>query len=585
MITQTLQDLVDSLVHEENFDRPAKSARLSNGTRFVKTFGDLYTEITSYANGFLDLGLDKSDRVVLLADNTIDWLSISLGLNYAGIIDVPRGTDSTQDEISFILSHSEAQVAIAQNESALKKILESKSNNIKRIITMFEKDGFMSTSQILEHSKSVVRAIPTVSQDDVAGIVYTSGTTSNPKGVMLTHGNLIINTRDVVQMEGILGEHKWLTFLPPWHVFQRVAEYCALYTKGEMFHTTPIPTNIAKELKNEHPHIITSVPRIWEGIYNKTIQTLENTIEEMNPVLRAVFKAAYPNIIPKKIVPGSMKNKIKESLGGNLVFAVSGGAKFPEHVGDFFRKAGIDILDGYGMTETSPVISAQLRGKKSRNTIGYPIPSMDVRIADYDTNEVYSDFSKPGEIQVKGPCVMKGYFKNETATLEAFTNDGWLKTGDKGHFNKDRELVYDGRLKHTIVLSNGENIEPETLENSLSESQYITTSMVFGEGKHVYAIIVPNFSKVEEYCTKNNIEFNSENIDNILSRDDVRDVLSQEIKKYANSQATASQKIVDFALFPRNFKEGEEITATQKLKRNSIFESARNYINQMMHKA
>lgn len=580
---ETLQDLVNSLIDNETKNNIAKSARNSKGQKFHMNFDDIYNQIMNYAKGFYSMGLKQDDHVVFLADNTYDWINISLGLNYTGIIDVPRGTDSTSDEIEFILKHSDSKAVVVQNQTALNKVLERKPDNIKKIITMFDHDDFISTNKILENSKNVSINFPTIKPEDLSGIIYTSGTTSNPKGVMLTHENFLTNVKDVVKLENISSEYKWLTFLPPWHVFQRVAEYIALYVKAEMFHTTPIPSNIAKELRNEKPHIITSVPRIWEGIYDKTIKTLEKTIEEMNVIPKTIFNLAYPKIIPKKFIPTTIKKKINESLGGNLVFAVSGGAKFPEHVGNFFRKAGVDIIDGYGMTETSPVISAQMRGKKSKNTIGFPISSMDVRIANYDTNEINSNYSIPGEIQVQGPCVMAGYYKNKQATEESFTLDGWFKTGDKGHFNNSGELIYDGRYKNTIVLANGENLDPESLENTLLESQYVSSSIVFGENRNIYAIIVPDFSKIQEYCDKQGIKYDSENLAQITSREDVKEILHQEISKYVNSNKNLGQRISNFAILPRDLKDGIEITQTKKPKRNVIMDTFKDYINEIIH--
>jgi long-chain acyl-CoA synthetase len=570
-----LQELISSLKNKSGI---AKSWKNVDNVLEEESFSSYHNKIQSLSRGFLELGIKKGDHVAHIADNNPDWIAVSLALNNIGAVDVPRASDSTIQELEYILNHSDSSYLIVKNESRLNRIQDIVPKTIKEIITL-DNSSDLSIDKIISIGKTSSRELPAVSGDDLSGIIYTSGTTGSPKGVMLTHMNFISNFTMLEEFEDMREDDVWLSILPPAHVFQRTAEYCALNSGAKMHHTSV--ANVSSALLEVKPTIMPTVPRVWESIYDKAMKKLDLTIDEQTGLKKYFMNLLIPKIIPNTIVPESLGKKVRESLGGNMRLAVSGGGSLVYYIDDFFRKAGIAIANGYGMTETSPVISA-IRlgdGKDSRHTVGCVMPNTRVKIADPDTNEQVFGY---GEVQVSGPGVMKGYYKDPEATAKILYTDenevSWLKTGDRGKFKKNIYLELNGRYKETIIGSDGENIDPVNLEDLMNKNPLIKTSMVFKykNSNLLFALTVPDFDKLEQFCSEHNISYSKDKLVEVLAHPEVRAAYDSALKKY-NSSVKKNQMIAKISLLDRAFEIGTEVTATFKLRRKEILEN-RNYI-------
>jgi len=495
---ETLQELVLSLEGKEG---TAKSWK-KDGKIVGEDYASYFEKIVALSRGFLNLGIRKGDHVGYIADNNPDWVAISLALNAIGAVDIPRGSDSTADEMKYILSHGDAKHLIINNQKSHEKFRDAQGSKIKTVVTL-DNSHDTPLSEILIHGRRSGKELPNVSGKDLSGIIYTSGTTGRPKGVMLSHENFLSNFPLLAEIQNMNSDDVWMSVLPPPHVFQRVAEYCALFTGAEMYHTGV--AQVGEDLKLVRPTILPSVPRVWESIYAKGVKKLKQEVERKKWPVKKIMQVLVPGIIPGKIVPKAIGEKVQENLGGRLRFAVSGGGALPHYIDDFFRRAGIEVLEGYGMTETSPVISARTLGEggKARYTVGSPLPKVEVKIADPDTNEALLAHSY-GEVQVSGPLVMQGYYKDEEATNEAITKDGWLKTGDLGYIDDAGYLYIKGRSKNMMLGPSGQNIYPEELEAKIANLPCVQECVVKMSNNKLIAMIYPDRESME--CNKEDFQ-------------------------------------------------------------------------------
>jgi long-chain acyl-CoA synthetase len=442
--------------------------------------------------------------------------------------------------------------------------------------------------------------------DDLATIIYTSGTTSDPKGVMLIHSNFIHNIRVTPPTQKLKKEDRWLSILPSWHIFERIAEYIALSTGASTAYSKPFKQILLPDLKSEKPTVMVSVPRIWESVYKgvmdnvKKGSTLQKTIFNwaigigekykkaegiLNNTLPLFDRADYtPEEITqaKKMVKSlSWKyrladklvfKKIREVTGGELRFAISGGGALLETVDLFFNTVGIVVCEGYGLTETSPVLTARNPKDRIMFTVGPPLPEVEIKIVDKDNYDKELPNGEVGIVLTKGLMVMKGYYKNEEKTKEVIKN-GWFNTGDLGkktYSGKYLKLV--GRIKDTIVLRGGENIEPHPLEDRLKESEYINMVIVVGQDKsRLGALIIPDFEALKIYTEKEDIKY--KNIDELTNHPKVISLFQKEQKRLISKEHgfMPYETVMGIALLPHEFTmEAGEMTETLKMKRFEI---------------
>jgi long-subunit acyl-CoA synthetase (AMP-forming) len=446
----------------------------------------------------------------------------------------------------------------------------------------------------------------TAQPEDLVTIIYTSGTTADPKGVMLLNSNFMHNIRVTPPTQGLNKEDRYLSILPSWHIFERIAEYIALSTGASTAYSKPFKQVLLPDLKAEKPTVICSVPRIWESVYKgvmdkvkkgstfkkmmfnwaikmgeeykKAEGILNNTLplfdqtdytpEEITQAKKTVKSLGWKYRLGNKLV----FKKIREVTGGELRFAISGGGALLETVDLFFNTVGIVVCEGYGLTETSPVLTARNPENYIMFTVGPPLPEVEIKIVDKDNYDKELSNGEVGIILTKGLMVMKGYYKNEEKTKEVIKN-GWFNTGDLGkktYNGKYLKLV--GRIKDTIVLRGGENIEPHPLEDRLKECDYINMVIIVGQDKsRLGALIVPDFEALKVYTEKENIEY--KNIDELINHPEVISLFQKEQKRLISKEHgfTPYETVMGIALLPNEFTmEAGEMTETLKMKRFEI---------------
>lgn len=589
---RTLQDLVKSFKNRGNspfisWKEDGKVKRLS--------YAEAFETINAYSRGFLEIGLKHQDKLAVFSANVPLWPILTLAMNNAGLIDVPRGHDSEADEINYILEHSKAKIAIVENRVILERLKKYKHKNLELVLSLENIPGIKHVSQIEQVGRHSKKELPSVERNHTASIIYTSGSTGIPKGVELVHSNFISNAVAALLRIKIKPEDKFISILPAWHAFERVVKYAAMVGGAETFYTSQ--KTLLEDMLSENPSIMASVPRIWERVYNGVMKK----VKEQNGIKRAMFNLmlktsieshkkkhpAHPMKIAgrftTKMLDKIVFSELRAKLGKKFRLGVSGGSKLPDYIDDFFNVAKIDLIEGYGLTETSPVIAVRVIGSKALYTVGPAIDGVKIRITDSETGKEMEQ-GKEGIIYVKGPNVMKGYYRNYEETRKILDRDGWLDTGDIGYLDKHGNLVISGREKDIVVLSNGENVNPVPLETALSRSEYIASVMVTGhDWKFLGALIVPNTDTLMHFCKKNNIRWNERNFQDALNDPGVLDLYRKEIKKYVNNKSGFKniELIHEFRFLTEPFEVGKELTATLKIKRNKVAEIYKQHIDSM----
>lgn len=611
-------------------DRPAFATRDRNKVYHPVSFGEVYERGINLATALIDLGVQARDHIGLLADNRLEWIIADYGVLLAGAADVPRGTDVTDADITYILPHSDAKVCFVENRAVLEKIKNNQSQlpNLKTIIMMDREtpvsDGVLSMYDLIEKGKKlreqgdrrVEERIAQIKEDDLFTLIYTSGTTGAPKGVMLTHANMISQVLNLPSDIRLTPGDRIISILPIWHVFERVFEMLAI-SRGVCTYYTNI-RNFREDLTIVRPTFMASAPRLWENIY----QGIVARVQSGPAVRRALFNAAYycsrnfkgavrfltfrqldtvgrnPGLslllgiwnilrfllflIPNFLLDLIVLKNIRAATGGALRGSVSGGGALPIHVDEFFNNIGIPVLEGYGMTETSPVLAVRTYKRLVPGTVGPIWPNTELRLIDIANGQViYStEAGGPkrrgvkGEIHVKGPQVMKGYYKNPEATNKVL-KDGWMNTGDLGMITFNNCLKIVGRSKETVVLLGGENVEPVPIENRLLESPFIAQCMVVGQDrKYLSALVVPSVEHLKDYGAS---------IEDLAKNAEVQRLIRDEVKKLISNEAgfKSFEKVVDVRILPKAFEVGDELTNLFKLKRHVVTEKYRDLIESM----
>lgn len=611
-------------------DRPAFATRDKNKVYHPVSFGEVYERGINLATALIDLGVQARDHIGLLADNRLEWIIADYGVLLTGAADVPRGTDVTDADITYILPHSDAKVCFVENKAVLEKIEKNQSQlpNLKTIIMMDRETpvsgGVLSMYDLIEKGKKLreqgdrraEERIAQVKEDDLFTLIYTSGTTGAPKGVMLTHANMISQVLNMPSDINLTPSDRIVSILPVWHVFERVFEMLAI-SRGVCTYYTNI-RNIREDLAIVRPTFMASAPRLWENIY----QGILAKVEGGPAVRRALFNAAYycsrnfkgavrflssrqldthgrnPGLslllglwnilrlfsflIPNLLLDLIVLKKIRAATGGVLRGSVSGGGALPIHVDEFFNNIGIPVLEGYGMTETAPVLAVRTYKHLVPGTVGPIWPNTELRLIDIANGQVlYStEAGSPqrrgvkGEIHVRGPQVMKGYYKNPEATNKVL-KDGWMNTGDLGMITFNNCLKIVGRSKETVVLLGGENVEPVPIENRLLESPFIAQCMVVGQDKkYLSAIVVPSVDHLKDYGAST---------EDLAKNAEVQRLIRDEVKKLISNEAgfKSFEKIVDVRILPKAFEVGDELTNLFKIKRHVVTEKYRDLIESM----
>ncbi len=589
------------------------------------TFREVFTQAENAAIGLMELGVGPGDKVGLMSDNRVEWAIADMSVLINGAVDVPRGSDSTPQEIQYILEHSESKICFLENEKLLTAVLPiiDKTSVSKLIVLDRNFKGVSTDSRIMslqglislgqskrgERYAELVKRAKETKEEDLFTIIYTSGTTGLPKGVMLTHKNMMYNINTVPPMVGLRKGDRALSILPIWHIFERAIYYGILKEEASIYYTNI--RDLREDFQKAKPTFMASAPRLWENIY----LGIKQKVEKSEPLRQVLFNTAYeisknfhsnldylqgkkllmqpeneiekiPNslaslftvanlFIPSKIMDLLVFSKIREALGGELRGTISGGGALPSHVDEFFNVIGIPVYEGYGMTECAPIISVRTSEKLVQGSVGVAPPGTQIKILDEKGNEVPT--GQMGIIHVKGPQVMKGYYKNPEATAKVL-KDGWLNTGDLGFFSFSGTLSVRGRVKDTIVLLGGENVEPVPIENLLLESPFIHQVIVVGQDqKSLGALIYPNLEKLAEagitVSPNEDLNKNSRVVQHFAKI--IKDTISTE------NGFKSFEKITDFRFLPKPMEVGDELTNLYKMKRNVIHEKYANLIKEM----
>ncbi len=528
-----------------------------------------YDQLNAYRRRLADrwhnFGWVKGEKLALMLPNSPEWIISDLSAATLGIIIVPIHTTYNSEYIKKIISHSDSKYLVIHRNYFDKHRAIIEELNLARIIVVGDSQDLtgdhVHSWPILDEDKKLSRLPQNISGDDIHTIVYTSGTTGDPKGVMLSHKNFIFDTEAAKRNVNITHKDRFFSFLPLSHAFERTAGYYASIFSGSSIYFARSKESIIDDIKKAKPTIINSVPRIFEKIYGKVFDKIDTA---SNFKKKIFFKGLQLAVLKRKKNLGFFKyilwlfldfialKKVRAVLGGRLRMAISGGASLDLKMMRFFENLGIKIIEGYGLTETSPIIAVNSPDNSRPGTVGHAV----------DCNNVV--INKDKEILVRGTNVMKGYYKSEELTREAVDEKGWLHTGDLGFIDRDGFISIIGRAKDVIVLSTGKNIFPESIENILNESRYISQSMIYGDNhKHISALIVPNFEQLKKWCIKHNLKFD---LDDERIIHFYEDKLNQRLKDHAKVE-----QINHFKLLPEEFsQENGFLTPTLKLKRYKI---------------
>jgi len=551
--------------------------------------------VKKIAAGLDSLEIRAGDKVALIAQNRYEWACSDYAILSLGAITVPIYPSLMPDQIKYIMADSEVSVAICSDLEQYTKVdqVRGECQSLKTVIVMdsIDDDGkHLSFNALMEKGSELLKknpemvseSIKKIKSDDLATIIYTSGTTGEPKGALLTHGNFLSNVEGSLNHIGVKESDLFLSFLPLSHVFERMAgHFLANYVGSAIAYAVSIDV-VAENMGEVKPTIMTSVPRFYEKIYARILESVESG----SPIKRKIFywslgvgKQYINKIINKESISGSLQfkrnlayklvfSKLAARVGGNMRFFVSGGAPLSKEIAEFFGAAGLMIYEGYGLTETSPVIAVNKEDLFKFGTVGPVLPNVEAIIAD------------DGEILTRGPHIMVGYFKKEAETKDVIDAEGWFHTGDIGFFDDDGCLTITDRKKNILVTSGGKNIAPQPIENKMVTCKYIEQVMVIGDRrKFCTAIIVPAFESLEKWAEKQNMDY--DNLSELSRLVEVKELIKKEVEGVNNNLASY-ETIKDFHLTEAPFSiETGELTPSLKVKRKVVLKKFANEIEAM----
>ena len=568
----------------ENYPLQDAIVSKQNGNWIKLSTQEYIDKANAFSKGLVELGVTKGDKIALISSNNrIEWNVCDIGTLQLGALTVPIYPTISAEDYQYILEHSGASYCIISDQSIYDKLSTVKHllPNLKQIYSFEDINGCLSWNEILEAGKTdknfqqVQSHKNAVTAQDPATIIYTSGTTGKPKGVLLTHENIVSNVLMSFKRVPLkLGQNKALSFLPCCHIFERMLLYLYQYCGIGIYYAESIET-ISDNLKEVQPHVMTVVPRLVEKVYDKIyakgadLTGIKKRLFFWSIELGEKYKpyggnGAWYNLqlaIARKLV----FSKWHEGLGGNLELMVSGSAPLQARLARVFCAAGIPIMEGYGLTETSPVIAVndQRNFGLKFGSVGKVLDGLDVKIGE------------DGEILVKGPSVMGGYYKDQEKTNEVFV-DGYFCTGDIGEIDQNGFLTITDRKKEMFKTSGGKYVAPQVLENAIKQSRFIEQVMVIGDGEKMpAAFIQPSYDFIKEYANRKNIKIGSTN-EEICSNPEILARIQKELDAI-NTKFGKWEQVKRFELTPTIWSiDGGELTPTLKLKRKIIKEKYQN---------
>ena len=576
-----MKTLNDIYVNTCRLERPVALKSKKDGRWVDVSVAEFRDSVRYFSNGLRNLGVKAGDRVAILSENRPEWAIADFAILAAAAVTVPIYPTLLGWQIEYILNDSGAVAVICSTTEQLQKIQEIRGHapHIHNVIVCDSPEalplGVKTFRDIVDSGRQrddgrfdelLARPKP----DDLATLVYTSGTTGNPKGAMLTHGNIASNVIAAQHVLAVGPGAIAMSILPLSHIFERMADYFYL-SKGITIAYAENVNKVGENLQEIKPDVFAAVPRLFEKMRERIMNQVATQSASKQKVFRWALKVAeerLPYRVERKPMPLGLKaksviadklvfRKILDRLGGRVKYVFSGGAPLSPELAAFFIGAGVEILEAYGLTETSPGISANTPDHRKIGTVGQVLPGIEVKIA------------PDGEILARGPNIMKGYWNNPESTAQAIDADGWFHTGDIGEIDADGFLKITDRKKDIIINAYGKNIAPQPLEALLKSSPYVGTPVLIGDRrKYLVALIVPNFDKLERDATGMGVTFRSRQ--DLVANDRVRELYQREIDRF-NSNLDRQEKIRRFALLPRDFTiDDDEITPSLKVKRKMI---------------
>lgn len=576
-------------------ERPVFKHKVGDKWLSVK-YDELYSNTENFALGLASLGVKRNDKVAIIAENRPEWVYSDMAILSLGAVDVPLYPISTSETIEFILNNSESVGIIVSNKFHLNKVLKIRGNckHLRFIIVMNPEDkgkekDLYNFSDVLakgvdfkkDHSKFFEESSKTSQETDICTIIYTSGTTGEPKGVVLTHKNIVSNVKAAHEIFDIGETDIFLSFLPLCHIFERMAGYYTAFSCGGQIAYAESIEKIASNMEDIKPTIMTAVPRLFERMYSKIKRNVESQPDKKQKIFNWAIEIGKEYHVAKrsgqptpiflslkhKLADKLVFGKLREKTGGKLRFFISGGAALARELGQFFEAAGMLIIEGYGLTESSPVIAANRLNDYKFGTVGKTMPGVEIKIA------------KDGEILAYGPNIMQGYYKNRKETEETI-KDGWLYTGDIGVFDAEGFLIITDRKKHLFKTSGGKYIAPTPIENMFLASKYIDQFILIGDRRmFLSALIVPDYEALKEYADANRIQYKT--VEELIDMKQIYELLDRELDQFQKKLANF-ERVRKFAILDKPFTiETGELTPSLKVKRKVIEERYKDLIEDM----
>lgn len=568
-----------------------------SGTWEEISWDQLNTMVLDLSMFLIEKGIQPRDKVALFSPNRYEWWLADLAILSIGAVNVPIYATNSVEECRYIIDNSDAKMCFVGEKEHMEKIIKAKERlpNLGDIIIFDDLDepapgvttlkAALTEGQAHPHEEEFYERLTHIEMDDVATIIYTSGTTGKPKGVMLTHNNFVSNVNQAYAADPdfLTGDHTFLSFLPLAHSLERTCGYYLPMFIGKKVAFAESTDKLLQNFTEIRPTFLVSVPRIYEKVHSGLLAKVSNA----PPLKKALFNWAMG--VARENLPYVCQNRertglfaLKYKIADKLIFsklrvalgmdrikaAISGGGPLSVSDAEFFLGMGVKIIEGFGLTETTPITNANRPKLIKPGTVGSPLKDTIVKIGDF------------GEILVKGPQVMKGYYKNEEATKEVFTDDGFFRTGDIGEIDEDDYLKITGRMKDIIVTSGGKNISPQNIENTLLASPFIEQTAIIGDNrKYLSALIVPDFATLEKWAGEQGISF--ENRSELIENPEVAKLYEQETETLMKDYARVEQ-IRKFRLLEKEWSQDTgEMTPTMKLKRSIVQEKYRNEIEAM----
>lgn len=557
--------------------------------KWVKYSGDEYIK---YANdiscGLLALGYKQGDRIALISNNRPEWNFFEMGMAQIGVVSVPIYPTISLDEYQYILTHAAPRMLVVSDKLLLEKFrpLFENSPTIEHVYSFNSIEGASNWKEIAVRGSDFCELLPQVQQikdaitpDDMATLIYTSGTTGTPKGVMLSHNNLVSNFKATCDRNYLTTGARALSFLPISHIYERMMNY-HFQNLGIAIYYAESMGAIMNNIREVQPHIFNTVPRLLERIYigiigkSKELKGIQGKIfndaidvaVKFDPRRKSSIGYRLRLMLARRLV----FSKWIDVLGGQIRMIISGGAPLQTRMANLFNAVGIDLLEGYGLTETSPVIAVSdlRRGRPKPGTVGPALDGVEVKLAG------------DGEILCKGPNVMLGYYNNPELTAQVIDSDGYFHTGDIGVFDENQFLTVTDRKKEIFKLSNGKYVSPQVIENKLKESLLIDQAIVIGENeKFASALISPNFTQLHNWCYTREIRFSDNG--ELIQIPEVTECFQQEVNQ-VNRQMSATEQIKRFRLVVDEWNaQTGELSPTLKLKRRLLTEKYARIIDEI----